>query len=134
MLAAYFADGQPHGDEWSAPVARKPPPPSLRGDVHDLVSRHIIPPGVGGRKAKVGTRAPLTGRAVARVLHGLPSPAFPWKEWHAERRWGTCRDVDFEELRAVAEEVLETARRREKEAQIDDVRKRRKTKAKEARG
>ena len=130
MLDRYFADelDERDGLRWAPPVGRKAPPVTLRGDVHDFVSRHIIPPAVGGRKAKVGSRAPLTGRAVARILHGIQSPAFTWKEWHADRSWGTCREVDFEELRQLAEEVLETARRREKSAQAEDARKKRKIK------
>jgi hypothetical protein len=55
---------------------------------------------------------PLTGRAAARVMHGLQSPAFPWKEWHGHSCWGQHADTDFDAVRALACEAIETARRR----------------------
>ena len=36
-----------------------------------------------GAKGKAGGKA-LTGRAAARIMHGLQSPAFPWKAPRAE--------------------------------------------------
>ena len=109
-LSRYFCDGLSGANEWVAPVQRKPQQPTLRGDVADFVLRHYSAPQGAPGKARVK----LNARAVARILHGLPSPAFPWKEWHGERCWGKYRDVGFDELRRVAEEFVETARRKER--------------------
>ena len=68
--------------------------------------------------------AVLSGRAVARILHRLPSPAFPKKAWEKTRFWGLHRDVDFGLLRRIADEALETARRRALQQQQQQGRKR----------
>ena len=51
------------------------------------------------------------GRAVARIFHKVASPAFPSKEWRNNRYWGKHPNVDFEVLRQMAGETLETVRR-----------------------
>ena len=34
-------------------------------------------------------------RAVARILHGLGSPAFPAKQWSSNAFWGRYTTTDF---------------------------------------
>ena len=48
---------------------------------------------------------------MARVFHRLASPAFKWADWKDNRYWGKHADVDFEAVRRMADEVLETVRR-----------------------
>ena len=98
---------------WAAPFRAKATPFTLRADVLDFVSTHFGDEHAGRAKPA----APLTGRAVARILHRLPSPAFPKKEWDGTRFWGLHRDVDFGLLRRIADEALETARRRAMQSQ-----------------
>ncbi len=51
--------------------------------------------------------AQLTGRAVARILHGLSSSAFPAAQWKKCGYWGRYGDVDFEAVLAVAEAEIQ---------------------------
>lgn len=51
---------------------------------------------------------PLTGRAIARILHGVSSPAFPTKQWSKCGFWGRYVDVDFGAVQKTAEKVLST--------------------------
>ena len=45
----------------------------------------------------------LSGRAIARVFHGIDSPCFPASVWGRDRRfWRRHLDVDFNELRKFA--------------------------------
>ena len=50
----------------------------------------------------------FTGRAVARIFHGIPSPCFPAQVWGRDRRfWRRHLDYDFSKLLKIAtEEVL----------------------------
>ena len=92
-------------DLWArVPFKLRGNPYTLRGDVLDFVSTY------GDELGKSG--APLTGRAVARILHRLPSPSFTKKDWEKNRFWGLHREVDFEVLQRLADEQIETARRR----------------------
>jgi len=52
----------------------------------------------------------LTGRAIARVMHGIESPCFPAAVWGKVRRFWRCHlDVDFNLLRKIAtEEMIRT--------------------------
>ena len=104
LLARYFADGELEEEGWSAPFRRRTLPPSLRGDVLDFVATHATDVGKAGVQ--------LTGRAVARILHRLPSPSFPKHDWEKNKFWGMHRDVDFDVLRRLADEHLETWRRK----------------------
>jgi hypothetical protein len=104
LLARYFADGELEEEGWSAPFRRRTLPPSLRGDVLDFVATHATDVGKAGVQ--------LTGRAVARILHRLPSPSFPKHDWEKNKFWGMHRDVDFDLLRRLADEHLETWRRK----------------------
>lgn len=44
----------------------------------------------------------LNPRAVARILHGIQSPAFPSASWSRAPGWGAHRGMDFAELERVA--------------------------------
>ncbi|KAI8501981.1 ATP-dependent DNA helicase Q4 [Branchiostoma belcheri] len=49
----------------------------------------------------------FTGRAVARVFHGISSPCYPAQVWGRDRRfWRSHLDVDFNQLRRLAVEEL----------------------------
>ncbi|XP_019636907.1 PREDICTED: ATP-dependent DNA helicase Q4-like [Branchiostoma belcheri] len=49
----------------------------------------------------------FTGRAVARVFHGITSPCYPAQVWGRDRRfWRSHLDVDFNQLRRLAVEEL----------------------------
>ncbi|CAM6092984.1 unnamed protein product [Calypogeia fissa] len=49
----------------------------------------------------------MTGRAVARIFHGLWSPAFPYSDWAKSHFWGLHTGVDFEIIKdAAAGEIL----------------------------
>lgn len=49
----------------------------------------------------------LSGRAIARVFHGIDSPCFPASVWGRERRyWRRYLDVDFNLLRKCATKEL----------------------------
>mmetsp|Transcript_31700 Transcript_31700/g.101075 ORF Transcript_31700/g.101075 Transcript_31700/m.101075 type:complete len:238 (+) Transcript_31700:136-849(+) len=108
-LSAYFG---PRYEEtqWAAPVALGAPVGGdgrLRGDLTDLIGGQLSAAVKPGK-----LQAKLTGRAVARIMHGLSSPAFPYKEHSRSKYWGMHKSVAFDRVKAMAEEVLETARRR----------------------
>ncbi|KAK3281350.1 hypothetical protein CYMTET_10857, partial [Cymbomonas tetramitiformis] len=48
----------------------------------------------------------LTGRAVARILHGLSSPAFPEAAWRKSTFWGRHREEDFSLICRIASSEL----------------------------
>ncbi|GAQ80266.1 Helicase conserved C-terminal domain containing protein [Klebsormidium nitens] len=54
--------------------------------------------------------APLTGRAVARIFHGLWSPAFPYQDWCKNHFWGRYADVNFHDIRRIATAALVEAK------------------------
>ena len=107
---------------WAAPFRTKPLPPTLRGDVLDFVSTHFAESNTAAKQGQA--QAPLTGRAIARILHKIHSPAFPKKSWENTRFWGLHREVDFDVLKRVGDEQLETARRRAMKVQMQQPRKR----------
>ena len=48
-----------------------------------------------------------SGRAAARILHGLSSPKFPSEEWSRHGQvWGRYRNVDFAWLEELANREL----------------------------
>ncbi|GJP32879.1 hypothetical protein CLOM_g17473 [Closterium sp. NIES-68] len=50
---------------------------------------------------------PVNARAIARILHGLTSPAFPTCTWSKHHFWGLYADIDFHTVRRIAlEEVI----------------------------
>ena len=48
----------------------------------------------------------MTGRAVARILHGVASPAFPIKQWSKCGFWQQHTNVDFRQIAIVAEHEI----------------------------
>lgn len=44
-----------------------------------------------------------SARQVARVLHGLSSPAFPARDWERHPFWRRHHEIDFDELLALAQ-------------------------------
>ena len=51
----------------------------------------------------------LTGRTIARIFHGIDSPNFPAVTWGKVRKYWRCHlDVDFNELRCLATQLLHT--------------------------
>jgi len=101
-----YMDDSTGEEAWEPPVKRGADPERLRGDLVDFVRTQLKPKELGG-----AGRTKLSGRAVARVFHRLASPAFRWADWKDNRYWGKHADVDFEVVRRMADEVLETVRR-----------------------
>ena len=100
------------------PVAHEAEPERLRADLLDFarsqLSSQVMSKAAGGGGGKPGISAAsrsLSGRAVARIFHRMASPAFPSKAWKSNRYWGKHPNVDFEVLRQMAGETLETVRR-----------------------
>ena len=109
LLRKYFVDEcDLESAGWAVPFRSRPMPFTLRSDVLDFVSTYFAPEKLRASAAP----AALTGRAIARILHCIHSPAFPKKDWEKTRFWGLYRGVDFGVLRRIADEQLETARRR----------------------
>ena len=104
VLRRYFLEDGYDDEEWKLPFQPRAAPFTLRSDVLDFVATHAADVGKAG--------VALTGRAVARIFHRIPSPSFPKKDWEKNRFWGMHRDVNFDVLRHLADEQLETARRR----------------------
>lgn len=52
----------------------------------------------------------LTGRAVARIFHGISSPGFPSKIWYHNQNWQRYIHTDFDSIRSVADNVLASLR------------------------
>lgn len=49
----------------------------------------------------------LTGRAIARIFHGIDSPRFPATSWGRNRRfWRSHIDVEFHSVRQIATQEL----------------------------
>lgn len=48
----------------------------------------------------------LGPRAVARVLHGLASPAFPASTWASSSFWGRHTAVDFGAVLKAAQHIM----------------------------
>lgn len=54
-----------------------------------------------------GQEHALTGRAIARIFHGIASPCFPATTWGRVRRfWRSHLDVDFNALMKIATREL----------------------------
>lgn len=51
--------------------------------------------------------ADLSARALARVLHGLSSPAFPADRWTKSGVWGRYAAVDFSAVHLACQAVLD---------------------------
>ncbi|XP_074317118.1 ATP-dependent DNA helicase Q-like 5 [Silene latifolia] len=56
--------------------------------------------------------AKLTPRAVARIMHGIPSPAYPSATWSKTHFWGRYTNVDFRVIMEAAKaELMNFARK-----------------------
>ena len=54
-----------------------------------------------------GSEHTLSGRVIARVLHGIPSPCFPAEVWGRARRfWRAQLHVDFNVVRRLATQEM----------------------------
>ena len=101
-LEAYLGgDGTFHVPDLTD-VVSKEEPKRLRDDVRELLTTRS-----GG---KAGGAGAMSARAVARVLHGLGSPAYPAQEWRrndiGKRMWEKYVGTDFNLLVKVASEEL----------------------------
>ncbi len=47
-----------------------------------------------------------SGRAVARIFHGLSSPAYPYQRWADCRQWGQYKHVYFRDLMMIAQRQM----------------------------
>ena len=85
-----------------AGVIAAEPPRGLAADVRELLTHRS-----GGKAGGAGC---MSARAVARVLHGLGSPAYPAAEWRRKDKaghlWEKHAKVDFDAIVRVASEEL----------------------------
>eukprot|EP00897_Mesotaenium_endlicherianum_P008548 jgi/Mesen1/7721/ME000407S06946 len=102
-IAAYFDshDGK-SSDNAPPPAAVKTASRFLRADIKVFLRCH--------------PQVMLTGRAVARIFHGLWSPAYPYATWSNDHFWGRHSEVDFHEIRRMASVELLEARAAQKPA------------------
>ena len=57
----------------------------------------------------------LTGRAIARILHGVASPTFPTAQWSKCGFWQQYTNIDFAQVSVLGEHAA-SIRRQNKEA------------------
>ena len=57
----------------------------------------------------------LNGRAIARILHGVASPAFPTAHWSKCGFWQQYTNIDFTQVSVMAQHEV-SVRRHNKEA------------------
>ena len=69
----------------------------LLSDVRALV-------GTNGRRS--GEFQRMTPRAIARILHGVSSPAFPASTWGRTPHWGRYETVDFRAVMQAARKAI----------------------------
>lgn len=55
---------------------------------------------------RAGEQVQLTARAIAGIMHGRDTPAFPRSAWSKCPGWGTCMHVRFAEVRSAAQREL----------------------------
>jgi hypothetical protein len=79
-------------------VVVKEAPRDLLRDVRELLTHRS-----GGKAGGAGS---MSARNVARVLHGLGSPAYPAQEWRRNPLWERHANVDFPLIVKVASEEL----------------------------
>ena len=93
--------GTPSGVDLSGVIAADAPR-GLAADVRELLTHRS-----GGKAGGAGC---MSARAVARVLHGLGSPAYPAAEWRRKEKagnlWEKHSGVDFGAIVRVASEEL----------------------------
>lgn len=109
LVRSYFEDSNDKTKEELAALAKarkgaKSIPSSITRDDHvnwDIVARDI--------RALLGVHHDhsFTGRAVARIFHGIDSPCYPAEVWGRDRRfWRKHLDVEFNSLRKFATQEL----------------------------
>lgn len=79
-------------------VVLREPPRNLLTDVRELLKTRS-----GGKAGGAGC---MSARAVARVLHGLGSPAYPAPEWRKNSLWERHSNVDFPLIVRMASEEI----------------------------
>ncbi|GBG27989.1 ATP-dependent DNA helicase Q-like 5 [Hondaea fermentalgiana] len=52
----------------------------------------------------------LSGRVLARILHGISSPCYPYARWKTSAYWGKWRSHRFDELEALGDAALRELR------------------------
>ena len=115
-LAMYFGPNAAEVAAWPLPCSLSAPVGGdgrLRGDLINLVNAQLAAAPKPGKM-----RSKLSGRAIARIMHGLSSPAFTWKEHHRSQYWGMHSKVAFDKIKRMADEVLETALRRRRQEEM----------------
>lgn len=109
LVRSYFEDSNDKTKEELAALAKarkgaRGIPSSITRDDHvnwDIVARDI--------RALLGVHHDhsFTGRAVARIFHGIDSPCYPAEVWGRDRRfWRKHLDVDFNSLRKFTTQEL----------------------------
>jgi hypothetical protein len=62
----------------------------------------------GHRLRELAAAGKLSGVLVAKILHGLGSPALPYDQWTKCGWWGRLSGVDFGFLVGVADQALQS--------------------------
>ncbi|KAL3690660.1 hypothetical protein R1sor_004311 [Riccia sorocarpa] len=92
-IKRYFEDDDPRPVEQTPTVAGANRN-FLRADIKDFL--------------RSNKHASLTGRAVARIFHGIWSPAFPYFDWSGNHAWGKYERVSFGVIKDMATMELAT--------------------------
>jgi hypothetical protein len=84
----------------------------LLGDISAFCRshRHAIAPASSASGS--GAVGGLTGRAIARIFHGLTSPQYPAYEWGRDPYWGRHNTADFTLILSLANKTVEAMRRK----------------------
>ena len=61
---------------------------------------------VGTNSRRSGEFQRMTPRAIARILHGVSSPAFPASTWGRTPHWGRYETVDFRAVMQAARKAI----------------------------
>jgi len=68
----------------------------LRSDIKTLFRDNLIQ----------SLDVPLTGRAVARILHGIQSPVYSYELWKDHSLWGKRNDIAFKDIESLTNIML----------------------------
>ena len=77
---------------------------ALLGDIRAFVRSR-------DREISADGKEGLTGRAIARIFHGLTSPQYPAYEWSRDTYWGRHNTADFQLILSLADKAVEALRR-----------------------
>ena len=47
-----------------------------------------------------------SGRAIARIFHGISSPQYPSNEWSRNKHWNSFKFYDFKDLYRIANKAM----------------------------